>query len=98
MQNPMRLGKSQDVAVGTTSVTCATAFGLTTIVRVLFVAAAVGNKAYITFGSAPVATIPGGAQLASNFPEYFLVRPGEKVAVIGSVASAGTLTVTEMTR
>ena len=92
MSELWRPGASHDVAIGAASVQSAAIGG--TITRVRLVAT---SACYVAFGSSPTATKPGSVRLASNFPEMFLVRPGEKVAVIEDSA-AGTLTITEMTR
>jgi hypothetical protein len=89
----LRPATSQDVAIGAASAACTNAFNaVTTIVRLVATSAC-----YVAFAAAPTATKPGGHRLAPNFPEYFLVSGGEKVAVIEDT-TAGTLTVTEMTR
>jgi len=88
----LRPGASHDVTFTTTSAQSAAIGGTITKVRLVATAAC-----YVAFGANPTAVKPGSTRLAPNFPEVFLVRPGEKVAVVQDSAG-GTLTVTEMTR
>lgn len=48
----------------------------TTLVRVKARTA----RAYIAFGAAPVATAAGSKSVEQNVVEYFVVRPGDKMA------------------
>ena len=54
------------------------------------------NDCYVAFGSNPTATT-SGTWLPATSPEFFAVRPGDKIAVIQKSAS-GTLNVSEMNR
>jgi hypothetical protein len=98
MANPIppqassRQGTDQaPIATSTTSASSA-AFGAQT--RQVRLVATVATNVLIGDGS-PVATA-NNMLLAPNFPEYFTVQPGQKVAaILGS--GTGTLYVTEMT-
>ena len=60
----------------TTSAASAAFGSTTTLVRVK----ARDGRAYISFGTAPTATAAGAASVEQNVVEYFVVRPGDKMA------------------
>lgn len=99
MQGASRLGASQNLAfnaAGGASV-ASTAFGVQTYqVRVSFTGAA-GNGARITVGDGTPVAGAASTLLPANWVEYITVTPGQKLAAISDTATAGTLSITEIT-
>lgn len=91
MRSSLRPATAYTVAIGASSAASSTAVpsGITHV-RLLATSAC-----HVVFANTPVA-LSTSMMLAPNFPETFLIRPGEKVAVIQD-AAAGTLSITEMT-
>jgi len=85
-QHASRLGASQNIASGAGS-TQSTAFGPQTY-QVRVVATAAVN---IRIGENPTA-VATDSLLPANFPDYFAVTPGQKLAAIGTA----TVNLTEM--
>lgn len=83
-------GGSQIVAFTASSVQSAPVSSQTTIIRVL----ALGADCRIAIGADPVAAADGTAVI-ERVPEFFAIRPNEKVAVIRDAAANGTLNITE---
>ncbi|MGB1650978.1 MAG: hypothetical protein ACPHEP_08120 [Acidimicrobiales bacterium] len=52
---------------------------------------------YIAFGAAPTATATNGVFLLKDWPTYFSIHGGEKVAAL-QVSTGGTVYVSELTR
>lgn len=80
----------QSVAYTATAGTITNAVG-NTVTRVRIV---VTSAAYISFGTAPVATA-ADIYIPADWPEYFEITPGHKVSAL-QVAAGGTLHVTEL--
>ena len=55
------------------------------------------QNVYLTFGLAPTATASTGLFLLKDWPTYFSIHGGEKVAAL-QVSSGGTVYVSELTR
>lgn len=88
----VRPGATQSVAIGGASAATTNAFGESTrMVRVVST-----TDAFITFAKTPVATT-AHMFLPANVPEYFLVDPGQKAALIQSTAS-GDAYITEVSK
>ncbi len=85
-----KLGTHQSVAYTGTAGTITTAF-TTGVYKARVV---VTSAAYILIGVAPTATT-SHVYMAADSPEYFSVRPGEKVSAV-QVSGGGTLHVTEI--
>jgi len=85
---------SYDIALNATPTSVASANPIGTGITTIRVVATV--PCYISFGAAPVAAVGSSLRLAPNFPEYFSVAPGMKVAGISNPGAAGTITVTEV--
>ena len=85
-----RLGTHQSAAYTGTAGVITNAIG-TGCHRVRVVLTTTG---FIAFGAAPTATTSDHYMVA-NIPEYFNVRPGEKVSAV-QLSSGGTLHVTEI--
>lgn len=86
-----RASTTQKVAyTGTAGVITNPVGSYTTLCRIV-----VTSNAYIAFGTAPTATT-SDVYMPANVPEYFTIRPGEKVSAVQD-AAGGTLIVTEMT-
>jgi len=84
------LGTHQSASYTGTAGTITNAVGTgTNRVRVV-----VTSAAYVKIGSSPTAT-SSDVYMAADAPEYFTIRPGEKVSAI-QVSAAGTLHVTEV--
>ena len=83
-------GISQTVAISATSVQSAAVNSQTTIIRVL----ALGADCRIVIGANPTAD-SGSTPVMARVPEFFAIRPNEKVAVIRDAAVDGTLNITE---
>ena len=86
-------GVTQSITTSGTSAAMSSAIAASTY-AVLITASA---DAYVTFGSAPTATAANGVMLAADWPTYFRISPGEKVAAL-QVSGAGTVYVSELTR
>lgn len=83
-------GKSQGVAFTAVSAQSAAVGAATTIIRVL----ALGADCRIAIGGDPTA-VADGTPVMERVPEFFAIRPKEKVAVIRDGATNGTLNITE---
>lgn len=83
-------GLSQTVAFTTTSTQSAAVNGQTTIIRVL----ALGADCRIAIGANPTAD-SSSTPVMARVPEFFAIRPNEKLAVIREGATDGTLNITE---
>ena len=92
MSRPYRPATSYTVAAGSTS--AASSAGFRPGIKFVRVCSTVA--AYITFGATPTATATS-IYIPANFPEVFEVQPGDKIAAL-QVGSAGTVSVTELTR
>lgn len=55
----------------------------------------VTTAAYIKIGKTPVTATTSDVYMPADSPEYFTIRPGEKVAAV-QVSSGGNLHVTEI--
>jgi hypothetical protein len=55
----------------------------------------VTSAAYIKIGKTPLTATTADVYMPADSPEYFTIRPGEKVAAV-QVASGGNLHVTEV--
>ena len=86
-------GVTQSITTGGTSAATSNAVADETYV-VLITAT---ENAYITFGPTPVVTASNGVFLQKDWPTYFSVGKGEKVAAL-QVSSAGTVYVSELTK
>jgi hypothetical protein len=84
-----RQGTSQNITIGASSTALATAFGSQTF-QVLLVTTTACN---FRIGDGTPTAVATDTYLPPNFPLYFTVTPGQKVAVIGTT---GTLSVTEI--
>jgi hypothetical protein len=86
-----RLGTHQTVAYTSVAGTIANAVSAgTNVVRV-----ATNTAAYVKIGNSPTAAATNSIYMAAGDPEYFIVRPGEKVSAV-RVTTSGTLSVTEV--
>lgn len=83
-------GISQTVTFSATSAQSAAVNAQTTIIRVL----ALGGDCRIVIGVNPTAD-SGSTPVMERVPEFFAIRPNEKVAVIREGANNGTLNITE---
>lgn len=83
-------GASQTVAFTATSAQSAAVGAQTTIIRVL----ALGADCRVVIGANPTADA-GSTPVMARVPEFFAIRPNEKVAVIREGADNGTLNITE---
>ena len=89
---PYLPGTTQNVAYTGTAGTITNAVGSETqVIRVVLTSAG-----FVAIGASPTATT-SDMYMPAGVPEYFIVRPGQKVSAVQS-ASGGTLYVTEMTR
>ena len=86
-------GVTQSITTSSSSAATSSAIAASTY-AVLITASA---DAYIAFVSAPTATATNGVMLAADWPTYFRISPGEKVAAL-QVSGAGTVYVSELTR
>jgi hypothetical protein len=84
------LGTHQSVAFSGTAGTISSTIGTGTFKARVVVTAA----AYIKIDSSPTAT-SSDVYMPADSPEYFSIRPGQKVSAI-QVSSSGTLHVTEV--
>jgi hypothetical protein len=94
LQNAARIRQdiaSYIVAAATTSTTSASPFGQGTYY--IRVQVASGGSANVRIGKAPLVASTTDTLLNSNYPEYFLVNPGESIAAIAT--SATTINVSE---
>ena len=90
---PVRLGTTQIVAASTTSAETTNAFGSGAhLVRIAATA-----DCHVVFGSSPNTATTSDALIVSAMPEYFIVNPGWKAAVVVA-ASTGTVSITEVSR
>lgn len=83
-------GVSQNVAFNAASVQSAAVGASTTIIRVL----ALGADCRIVIGADPTAE-PNSTPVMERVPEFFAIRPHEKIAVIREGATDGILNITE---
>ena len=83
-------GASQNVAFTAASAQSAAVGAQTTIVRVL----ALGADCRIAIGADPIAGA-GSTPVMERVPEFFAIRPHEKIAVIREGAADGVLNITE---
>lgn len=83
-------GISQNVAFNSVSVQSAGVGTETTIIRVL----ALGADCRIAIGANPTAGADA-TPVMERVPEFFAIRPNEKVAVIRESTTDGTLNITE---
>ena len=83
-------GGSQTVAFTAASAQSAPVGGQTTIIRVL----ALGADCRIAIGANPVAAADS-TPVIERVPEFFAIRPNERVAVIRDGATNETLNITE---
>ena len=87
-----RLGASQIVA-GTTASAASTAFASTTYeIRVVASAAC-----FVRISETTPTAVTTDSYLPANFPEYFMVTPGQKLAGI-TASGAASISVTEITQ
>ena len=86
-------GVTQSITTSGSSAATSSAIAASTYVVLITATAA----AYVTFGSAPTATAANGVMLPANWPTYFRISPGEKVAAL-QVSGAGVVYVSELTR
>jgi hypothetical protein len=89
LQNAARIGPSQGLTSTSTASISSTAFGSQT--RYIRVQVSAGASINLRIGTGTLTAVTTDTLLNSNYPEYFLVNPGETVACIG----AGTVNVTE---
>jgi hypothetical protein len=83
---------TQTISVGATS--AATTNPVSSYINVVRLIST--TNCHVVIAKAPTATA-SSMYLAANREEYFVIKPGEKVAAIQDTA-AGTLYVTEMTK
>ena len=83
-------GVSQNISFSAASTQSAAVGTETTIIRVL----ALGADCRIAIGANPTAG-PATTPVMERVPEFFAIRPNEKVAVIRESATDGTLNITE---
>lgn len=83
-------GGSQTVAFTAASAQSAPVGSQTTIIRVL----ALGADCRIAIGANPIAAADS-TPVMERVPEFFAIRPNERVAVIRDSATNGTLNITE---
>lgn len=83
-------GISQTVAFSTTSAQSAAVGAQTTIIRVL----ALGADCRIAIGANPTADSES-TPVMERVPEFFAIRPNEKLAVVRAGSTDGTLNITE---
>jgi hypothetical protein len=83
-------GVSHDIAFSASSAQSAAVGAQTTIIRVV----ALGADCRIAIGADPIATT-SDVPVMARVPEFFAIRPNEKVAVIREGSVNGTLTITE---
>jgi len=88
----MRPATSYNVAIGSSSAASTTPVSAG-IRHVLLVAT---SACYVKFGTAPTADTSTSMMLPPNWPQVFVIRPGEVIAAI-QVSASGTLNVTELT-
>lgn len=92
MACPYRAGAHQKVAFTGTAGTITNGVSVgVNVVRVVLTSAG-----YIAIGAAPTATA-NDVYVPANWPEYFVITPGQKVSAI-QASAGGDLHVTEMTR
>lgn len=92
IKNPSsRQGVSQNVAIGAASAAVTNPFGTETF-QILLVAT---SACHVRIDSGTPTAVATDTLLPANFPLYFTVTPGQKVAVIQDIA-AGNLSVTEL--
>jgi hypothetical protein len=83
-------GSSQNIAFTAASTQSAAVGAEITIIRVL----ALGADCRIAIGADPVAG-PEATPVMERVPEFFAIRPREKIAVIREGGNDGTLNITE---
>jgi hypothetical protein len=91
--NVFRIGTSQVIAAGNTTAASTAFAASTTHVRV---ACSLGH-CYVSFGSAPTATVTTSMLIPANTSEIFAVASGDKIALIkDATVTASTISVTEL--
>ena len=86
-------GATQSITTSGTSAATSNAVGA----QVNDVLITATEDAFIVFGAAPVATATNGIFITKNYPHYFAIHGGEKVAAI-QATTGGTVYVSELTR
>jgi hypothetical protein len=94
-QHSSRLGAAQTVVISTASAASTVFDTQTRQIRVVCQLTA-GTDVHIRIGDGTPTAVLTDSLLPVNLTEYFTVTPGQKIAVIGGAAAAGTLYVTEM--
>jgi hypothetical protein len=93
LQNAAALGATQAFAsVTASSTTCSTPFGTQT--RYIRVQVTAGANINLRIGNTPLTAVTTDTLMNGNYPEYFLVVPGQSLAAIGT----GTVSITECTQ
>lgn len=88
----MRLGTTQIITVGAASSAVTNPFGAQTYA--IRVASAVG--AFVNIGDGTPTATTSNTFVPPNWPEYFAVNPGQRIAAI-QAATGGSMSVTELT-
>ncbi len=83
-------GVCQNIAFSAASTQSAAVGPVTTIIRVL----ALGADCRIAIGPDPTSGADG-TPVMERVPEFFAIRPNEKIAVVREGTTNGTLTITE---
>lgn len=94
-QNSFRLGAAQTVTISTSS-NASTAFGAQTYYIMLSCQLSAGTDVHVRVGDGTPTAVATDTHIPVNFPVTVACTPGQKVAVIGGAAAAGTLYVTEL--
>ena len=92
LQNAAQIGAAQSIVSTSTASSSSTAFGTQT--RYIRVQVSANASINLRIGQSPQTAVTTDTLLNSNYPEYFLVNPGQVIACIGT----GTVSVTECTQ
>ena len=95
-QPSSRIGPSQAVTISTGSA-ASTAFGTQTYQIRIACQLTAGSSVFYRVGDGTPTAVTTDALLPVNTIEYVTVTPGQKIAVIGCAAAAGSLSVSEIT-